>query len=232
VPPADQVEVVFLEEHFDNVFAEGVADPAVGVHPAISHLVRVTPEQVADESGVGHVGGTHDVADLLERVQFGGESAVHAEDLLVNDGRDGQVVEQVGEEFPQLDVVSAFALVLEALDTVDARTLVVATQQEEVFGVLALLGHEDGDGLERLLPAVHVVAKEELVGVRWERALLEETQQVELLPMRVPRNVDGRLNLDEDRLFSEDVLALGNQPLDFILQQVHVLAWLAGFHFQ
>lgn len=34
---------------------------------------------------------------------------VHAEDLLVNDGRDGQAVEAVREGLPQLDVVPAFA---------------------------------------------------------------------------------------------------------------------------
>jgi hypothetical protein len=44
---------------------------------------------------------------------------VHGEDLLVDDGGDGQTVEAVGERLPQLDVVAALALVIEAVYTID-----------------------------------------------------------------------------------------------------------------
>jgi hypothetical protein len=44
---------------------------------------------------------------------------VHGEDLLVNDGSNGKAVEAVGESLPELDVVSALALIVEAVDTVD-----------------------------------------------------------------------------------------------------------------
>lgn len=65
---------------------------------------------------------------------------MHGEDLLVNDGRNGQAVEAVGESLPQLDVVSPLALVVEAIDTVDGGALVVAAQNEEVLRVLDLVG--------------------------------------------------------------------------------------------
>lgn len=97
MPPADQVQVVFLEEHLHDILAEGLTDAAVGVHPAVGDLVGVTPEQVADEPGVRDVGGPHDVAHLFEVVQLRREAAVHAEDLFVDERRDGQVVEQVRE---------------------------------------------------------------------------------------------------------------------------------------
>jgi len=42
---------------------------------------------------------------LLEAVEVGREAAVHADDLVVDDGHDGQGVEAVAEEFPELDVV-------------------------------------------------------------------------------------------------------------------------------
>lgn len=44
---------------------------------------------------------------------------MHGEDLLVNDGSNGQAVEAVGESLPKLDVVSSLALVVETVDTVD-----------------------------------------------------------------------------------------------------------------
>ena len=65
---------------------------------------------------------------------------MHGEDLLVDNGRDGQAVEAIRKSLPQLDVVAALALVVETVDTVDGRALMVAAQDEEVFGVLDLVG--------------------------------------------------------------------------------------------
>ncbi len=72
---------------------------------------------------------------------------MHGEDLIVDDGCDGQAVEAVRKCLPQLDVVSALALVVEAVDAVDARALVVTSEYEEVLGVLDLVGEEQADGL-------------------------------------------------------------------------------------
>ena len=44
---------------------------------------------------------------------------MHGEYLLVDNGSDRQAVEAVGEGFPQLDVVSSFALVIKSVNTVD-----------------------------------------------------------------------------------------------------------------
>lgn len=72
---------------------------------------------------------------------------MHREDLLVDDGSDGQAVEAVGECLPQLDVVSSLALVVEAVDTVDRGALVVTAEDEEVLRVLDLVCEEQADGL-------------------------------------------------------------------------------------
>lgn len=49
-------------------------------------------------------------------------------------------------------------LVIEAVDTVDGGTLVVAPEQEEVLGVFDLVCQQQADRLQRLLPSVHVVS--------------------------------------------------------------------------
>lgn len=72
---------------------------------------------------------------------------MHGEDLLIDDGRDGQAVEAIGEGLPELDVVPSLALVVEAVDAVDGGALVVAAQDEEVLGVLDLVRQEQADGL-------------------------------------------------------------------------------------
>ena len=66
-----------------------------------------------------YVGGAHDTPDLLHGVEVGAQATVHGEDLLVNDGSNGQAVETIGKSLPQLDVVSSLALIVETVDAVD-----------------------------------------------------------------------------------------------------------------
>ena len=165
-----------------------------------------------------YVGGAHDTPDLLHGVEVGAQATVHGEDLLVNDGGNGQAVEAVGKCLPQLDVVASLALIVETVDAVNGGTLVVAAKDEEVLGVLDLVGQEKADGLEGLLATVDVVTEEKVVGLRWEAAVLEETEEVVVLAVNVtadlePKSVscqilgalysaylDGRLKLKKDRL--------------------------------
>ena len=99
---------------------------------------------------------------------------MHGEDLLVNNGGNGQAVEAVGKSLPQLDVVSPFALVVESVDTVDGGALVVATQNEKVLRVLDLVREEEAYRLERLLATVDVVTEEEVVCLWGETAILKQ----------------------------------------------------------
>lgn len=114
---------------------------------------------------------------------------MHGEDLLINDGGNGETVEAVGESLPELDVVSALALIVETVDTIDRGTLVVSTQNEEVLGVLDLVCKEEADGLERLLATVDVVTEEEVVSLRGETAVFEETQEVIVLAVDITANL-------------------------------------------
>lgn len=118
----------------------------VSTHVNTSQGVEVAkrPQQESqcalEREGRAYVSWSHDTADLLHGVQIGTQTAVHGEDLLVNDGCDGQAVEAVRKCLPQLDVVPALALIVETVDAVDRGALVVATQNEEVLGVLDLVG--------------------------------------------------------------------------------------------
>lgn len=139
---ADQIHVVFMEEFGDYFGAKSEADSSIVLAPAHRVLIGVRPQQVAQESLIGHVSGPHDSPDLLHALEIGAEASVTAEDLLVNDGRYGQAVETVRERLPQLDVVASLALVVEPVDTVYGGAFVVASQQEKVFGVFDLVGQQ------------------------------------------------------------------------------------------
>ena len=61
----------------------------------------------------------------------------------------------------------------------------VAPEEEEVLRVLDLVGQQQADGLQRLLPPVHVVPQEQVVGLGREPAVLEQAQQVRVLTVDV-----------------------------------------------
>lgn len=118
---------------------------------------------------------------------------MHGEDLLVNDGGNGQAVEAVGKSLPQLDVVASLALIVETVDTVDGGTLVVTAKDEEVLGVLDLVRQQKADSLEGLLATVDVVTKEEVVGLGRESTVLEEAEKVVVLAVNVTADLSPRL---------------------------------------
>lgn len=83
---------------------------------------------------------------------------MHCEDLLVDDGRDWQAVEAIRKSLPKLNVVPSLAFIVEAVDTVDRRTLVIASQNKEILRVFDLVGEEQADRFKRLLASVHIIA--------------------------------------------------------------------------
>jgi len=187
--------------------------PQSGIYRVVSrvHIERIWKSKT-------YVGRAHDASDLLHGVEIGAQATVHGEDLLINDGGNGQAVEAVGKCLPQLDVVASLALIVEAVDAVDGGTLVVAAENEEVLGVLDLVGQEKADGLEGLLATVDVVTEEKVVCLGRESTVLEETEKVVVLAVNVTADLesrsvsrqiwvclcifylDGRLELKEDRL--------------------------------
>jgi hypothetical protein len=188
---ADQINIVLFSEPLHNLLSKGERHTSVVFSPTLHVLVRVTPEEVAEESGVWNVGGPHDALDLFEGVEFRGKSSMHAENLFVNKGGNGQAVETVGEGLPDTDVVASLALVVESVDSVNGGALVVASQHEEVLGVLNLVCQQQAHGLKGLLASVHVVSEEQVIGVWWESSVLEQAEKIEELSVHVSANFNG-----------------------------------------
>ena len=143
--------------------------------------------------GVSYISGAHDATDLLHGVQIGAETAVHGENLLVNNGGNRKAVEAVGKGLPEFNVVATLALVVEAIDTVDGGAFVVTAQDEEVFRILDLVCEQEANGLERLLATVDIIAEEEVVSLGRETAVLEEAEKIIILTVDIAANLKKRL---------------------------------------
>ena len=126
---------------------EREAHAAIIVSIAVDTTLRVRPEQIAEEALVWHIGRSHNILDLVQIFELGAQAAVHAEDFFINQSGNGKAVEDVTENAPESDTVAPFALVVEAVDTVDLGTLVITSKQEKVLRVLDLVAEQKADSL-------------------------------------------------------------------------------------
>mmetsp|Transcript_15428 Transcript_15428/g.48182 ORF Transcript_15428/g.48182 Transcript_15428/m.48182 type:complete len:233 (+) Transcript_15428:607-1305(+) len=221
----DEVKVVFLEELGDDIVAKGKGDAARTLVPPNHFLFRVTPQQVTQQPLFRHIGGARNGGNLIEVLQVGRQATVHAQNLLVDPGSDGKAVEQIGKGSPQLNVVPALALVVKAVDAINGGTLVVATQQKEVLRVLNLVRKQQANRLQALLSTVNVVAKEEVVGTRRESSVFEQPKQVVVLPVNVTANLDRCLELQQNRLFQNNLSGTKAKASHLRLGKLHLLTW-------
>ena len=172
-------------------------------------IIRIRPQQVAHGPLVRHLLYPVQRADVIQRVDARGQAAVQAEDLVVDERGQGQVVEEVGEKLPHVGVaVLAQALVVEAVDLRDLAGLVVAAQDGDALGVADFERDEQGDRLDGEVAAVHVVAHEEVVGVRVGPADLEELHQVVELAVDVAADGDGAFDRLDVGLFLQHLARL------------------------
>jgi hypothetical protein len=152
-------QAVIVIKSLGDVLAKGVAGASRGDSPAAA-VVRVGPEEVAHRSLVRDLLDAVDGADVIEGVDGGREAAVEAEDLVVDEGGEGEVVEKVGEGFPDVGVaVLPQTLVVEAVDLGDLPRLVVAAKDGDPLSVPDFERDEERDGLDRVVPSVDVAVR-------------------------------------------------------------------------
>lgn len=84
---------------------------------------------------------------------------MQTEDLVLNEGGQGQKVEEVGEVFPNICVaVLAEAFVVETVDLCDLSGFVVAAEDCNTSRVADFERNEKGDGLDAVVASVDIVA--------------------------------------------------------------------------
>ena len=154
---ADKVEVVFLDKLPDHILTKDPTYTSVILTKFIDTTFWIRPEQVTKQALIRHISGSHDILNLFKVFQLWAQTSVHTQDFLVDQSYYWQAIEHITECLPKSDRVSSFALIVESVDTIDLGTLVITSQEEEVFRIFDLVTEQEGNCLQGLLASVDVV---------------------------------------------------------------------------
>eukprot|EP01136_Pigoraptor_vietnamica_P006125 Opistho-1_new@38660 len=204
VAPHNVVETVEFAETLRDVGAKVNADAALAGRPARLRL-RIRPQQLAHEAGLGGFPEAVDLANVIKGDVVGAEqSAVHHQHTLVDAMGQRQPVEHFVENRDHLLVVLVLCLAVEAVHLVHVVALVVPAVHEEVVRVEQLEGEEREDALDGERAAVHKVAVEHVRVFPGRHSVeLENVEQVVKLAVNVAANrklaVLGERHVDERR---------------------------------
>lgn len=106
-----------------------------------------------------------------------------AEDFVVDDGGDWEVLEDVVEHVPNCPLltwdvarIEAIAVIAKTVELVDVGAFVISAEHEKVFPVEDLVTEEEANCLEALKAAVNVISEEEIVGFWWILADIKDAK--------------------------------------------------------
>lgn len=111
--------------------------------------------------------------------------------LVVNEGSQGKVVEQVGKVFPDVCIaVLAQAFIVESVHLGNLARLVVATKDGDSIAKAHLEGDEQRHRLHRVVPSIDIVTHEQVVCV-WR--VTTDSKELRQIVLRVRQHAAQRL---------------------------------------
>lgn len=206
---------VDLEEFLDDLCAKGVTSSSWTQRKLVAVGVRITPDQVGHRTFVWDFSEAVDDLDLIDTMDARRQTAVDAEDLVVDDAGEGEVVEHVGEVMPDGGVaVFATTFGIEAVGLSDSSGLVVAADEMNAMGIAKFETDQKRDGLYTKEAAINVVAEEEVVRVWTWPTDLEYLEEVKELAVDVADDGYWSLDVHDVALLHEHLFCLCAYCLD------------------
>mmetsp|Transcript_23933 Transcript_23933/g.47503 ORF Transcript_23933/g.47503 Transcript_23933/m.47503 type:complete len:126 (-) Transcript_23933:355-732(-) len=125
---------------------------------------------------------------------------MRTKDLLIHNGSTGKAVETIGKGLPKLNPKTALAFVIETVNAVNGGALVISSKDKEIFGVFDLIRQKEANGLEGLLPTVHIVPQEDVIGLGGESTIFKKTEEVIVLTVDITADFNWCLEFQKHGL--------------------------------
>jgi len=153
--------------------------------------------------------------DLVDTMNTRTQAAMHAENLIIYNDGEGEVVEHIGEIMPNARIaIFARALSVEAVGLCYAAGLVVATDEVHAVRVAEFKADEEGNGFYAEEAAVYIVAEEQIVCVGAETADAKDFEHVEELAMDVADDGDRCCYVHHITLLHKELFRFGAYGFD------------------
>jgi len=124
-------EVVGMVELLRDVLSERITSTSRGDTPTAS-VIRIRPQKIADRAFMRDFLNSVKLLDLIEGIDTRREPSMEAEDGVVDDGSEGEVVEQLSEVHPDIGVsVLSEALIVEAVHLGDLTDFMVTSEDSQ-----------------------------------------------------------------------------------------------------
>lgn len=111
------------------------------------------------------------------------------------------------------------ALELEGEVIGQMATFVVPAQQPESLGIVYLERPQVQDAFDAEITSVDVIAQEQIPGLGWVAAHLEQLHEIVVLAVHVTADGDGGIHLEEIRFLTQELGARLNDPEGLLVGQ-------------
>jgi hypothetical protein len=143
---------------------------------------------------------------------------VHAEDGIVHDSCQGEVIEDISAIPPYIErSVFAKALIVEAVDLRDLSAFVVASDKGHQIGVAYFVGEQKEKCLYTIKTTVDEITEEEVADSRNIASILEQFEEIVKLSVYVSADSDGGIYALNVALLNKDFSCFGAEVFDFLL---------------
>ena len=211
----DELQIVDVIELGGHLGAEKPSSATGRDSPGVD-VLGVGPHQVTEGTLVGNFHAPVDKADLIEGLDFWGETSMDAEDLSFDDGSDAEVIEDFSAVLPGVNVtILAHGLFVETVDGGDTTGLVVTSEESDAVRPLQFEAEEELEGLNGVVAAIDEITHEDVAGVGDLTALFEKLEEVMELTVDITADGDWGAHGLHIGFFDQDLL-------DFLTEDAEV----------
>lgn len=116
---------------------------------------------------------------------------MEAEDLVFNDCAEWEVIEKVGQEFPNISVaILAHTFIIKAVNLSDLAAFVVSSQNRDSISKAHFQTNQQSDRLHRVVTSIHIITHEEVISIGAFTSNLEQLNQIVELTMNITADSD------------------------------------------